>query len=631
MGHMRVISVSGTVAMMAASLLAPPLVTLAQGRGGGDVQPFTLNLLVQDPQDRQAGIVAQDLVRIANEVSDGRITIVPTFDGTDVASAVRDGSTDLGIVPSRDWDAQGVTSFDALEAPFLVHDDALAEAIATSDFAPALMAGLDAVGVTGLSIWPEDLRHLFAFNASGRTFDTPESVRESQVLVVAGKPGNALIPTLGGTVYEEGVAKDGLTGDRNADAISGALTGMITGLWGAGLPTGDVTVAGDLPVYSKFQTLVASGDRLASLTSAQRDLLDQVVSTALTDAVGRHFAERDLAMDLCASGATVTEIGPAAIAAFRATAKPLTDELAADPVTGGLMADIAALDASTPDAPGAGTCSPTTEATSPSPGPDTGFIGDQLPPDGAYRTTVTTDELRAGGSSANFATVNAGTWTWSFASGQWSATFKSSTCAGSYAVDRDGVRFVTVEDHGCGMDYTIQWRQDGEDLTFRLVGVGAPEGLADNKPFIERTWDRVGEAPQPSGDPAAGFIGDRLPPNGTWRIQHTADELVAAGVRRTFASDNAGIWTLTFEDAAWRLEHEVPSEHCAGSSLVADDVIRLVTTGDHECTFDGDMRWRLDEANQLYLTWLVDPIAPNDAALLHDDNAVVGGPWTPVQ
>src|SRR3954454_14961242 len=99
MGHMRLFAATGATAMMAASLLSPAMAALAQGRGGGGVEPFTLNLLVQDPEDRQAGIVAKDLVQVANDVSGGRITIIPTFDGENVADVVRAGDSDLAILP----------------------------------------------------------------------------------------------------------------------------------------------------------------------------------------------------------------------------------------------------------------------------------------------------------------------------------------------------------------------------------------------------------------------------------------------------------------------------------------------------------------------------------------------------
>src|SRR4051794_20408133 len=79
MGHTRLFAVSGTAAMMAATLLATPLAVLAQGRGGGSLQPFTLALLVQDPKDRQAGIVAPGPLWDAHQRFGGKKTPVSPF------------------------------------------------------------------------------------------------------------------------------------------------------------------------------------------------------------------------------------------------------------------------------------------------------------------------------------------------------------------------------------------------------------------------------------------------------------------------------------------------------------------------------------------------------------------------
>ena len=145
-----------------------------------------------------------DLVALAPEISGGSIVISePVFDAVDAAELVSSGQIDLAILATREWSPLGITSLDVFEAPFLIDDDALALAIATSDVAEQSMAGLEALGVTGLALWPEDLRHLFAFATSGRTFTAPEDFADSTVVVVAGKPGvdldqNAWGPALRG-------------------------------------------------------------------------------------------------------------------------------------------------------------------------------------------------------------------------------------------------------------------------------------------------------------------------------------------------------------------------------------------------------------------------------------------------
>lgn len=487
------------LAALAAGTVMPGL-TMAQGRGGDDDPPVTLSLAVWDNEGRQSEPAADDLVRLAADLSGGTITIVPTFGMSDAAEVVARGDADLGILASREWSPLGVTSLDALEAPFLIDDDALAVAISTTDIATRSMAGLDAIGVTGLAMWPEDLRHLFAVDASDKVFRTPEDVKDALILVGAGTPGQDLIPTLGGTIYQEGVASGDLTGDRDDDAAAGLLQGMVTGLWGAGLPTTAVTVAGDVVVFSKYQMLVANDETMRRLTDGQRETLARVTEQVLSGALQRHFSEADLAVELCARGATVVEAGPEALAAFRQAAQPLTDRLASDPLTGQLMVDIAALDASIPDAATAGTCAPPTASAPPTSAPVVpGFIGDQVPPDGTWRTESTTDELVAAGADRNFAGMNAGLWDWTFTDGVWLATHRNERCSGTYAVDGDAVRFITTSTRAtCGMDYVIRWRLDDDVLDLQLVEAGdslqpiaSGQDLVNERTFIERHWQKV--------------------------------------------------------------------------------------------------------------------------------------------
>ena len=501
-----IVALSGAILLSAAGL-AP---VLAQSsKGGSDPVPFTLNLLVWDFPGRQSEAVANDLVRIAGEVSEGTVTIVPTFvvptfGVEDAATAATDGAVDLALIPAREWDALGVTSMDALEAPFLIDDDALALAVASSDIADRAMAGLDALGVTGLIMWPEDLRHLFAFGPSGKVFRTPADIAGSTILVVAGKPGHDLITTLGGTIYEEEVATGELSGYRDTDASSGTLAGMVAGLWGAGLPITDVTVAGDVPVYAKYQTLVANSAMLERLTPDQRSLLDEIVAKTHEAALGHHFTQADLAAALCERGGRVIEAGPEAIAELRAAAAPLTEALASDPVTAGLMADIETLKTATDPAPGAGTCEPATEGTSATPGQmsdvaDEGFMGDQPVPNGVYRIEVSADDLLSAGAARSYVGPNQGTWTWTFEDGTWSASHMPAAeqCQGGVTVAGDHVELSDEPGGGCSMGYDLQWRLEGDGIRFRVLDLNwmtaTPDALAGERALSERIWTRIDE------------------------------------------------------------------------------------------------------------------------------------------
>ena len=80
-----------------------------------------------------------------------------------VAGLVQNGELDLALIPARAWDELGVTSLQALQAPFLVSNEDLVEQVVQSELAGELLAGLDQAGVVGLALLPEGLRHPVGF------------------------------------------------------------------------------------------------------------------------------------------------------------------------------------------------------------------------------------------------------------------------------------------------------------------------------------------------------------------------------------------------------------------------------------------------------------------------------------
>jgi TRAP-type C4-dicarboxylate transport system substrate-binding protein len=85
------------------------------------------------------------ILEFANQVttlSGGSLTIEPTYAAGTEQEVIQNelmGGYDLGLVASRAWDTESVTSFQALQAPFLITNDALAIAVATSDNARQIL------------------------------------------------------------------------------------------------------------------------------------------------------------------------------------------------------------------------------------------------------------------------------------------------------------------------------------------------------------------------------------------------------------------------------------------------------------------------------------------------------------
>ena len=104
-------------------------------------------------------------------LSDGELRIEPVLNAGGenadwdqrVARKVAGGDFEMGLIPARAWDTEGVTSLRALQAPFLITSEALRDDVIGSDLADDLMAGLDEAGVLGLALFPEGLRHPFGY------------------------------------------------------------------------------------------------------------------------------------------------------------------------------------------------------------------------------------------------------------------------------------------------------------------------------------------------------------------------------------------------------------------------------------------------------------------------------------
>ena len=80
-----------------------------------------------------------------------------------IAGLVQSGKLAAALIPARAWDELGVTSLQALQAPFLVSTEELLEQIVQGEPAEEMLAGLDKAGVVGLALLPEGLRHPVGF------------------------------------------------------------------------------------------------------------------------------------------------------------------------------------------------------------------------------------------------------------------------------------------------------------------------------------------------------------------------------------------------------------------------------------------------------------------------------------
>ena len=260
--------IRGLQCVLAAALSA---VLVACGGGshgdksGGDAAPVTLRMATMEGNAAPYADGVEEFARQVEDLSDGSLRIDIVWDGAieffgefgpgadqKVAGLVQDGKKlDLALIPARAWDELGATGLQALQAPFLVSTEELLEEVVQDDLANEMLASLDKVGVVGLGLLPEGLRHPIGFarpylkaeDFAGATIRTPPSNASYRLLEALGaKP------------------VDTCCDDFFARVENGEIAGAESGFaWGGDLQhTGTFTA--NMTFFPKVNTIVASED-----------------------------------------------------------------------------------------------------------------------------------------------------------------------------------------------------------------------------------------------------------------------------------------------------------------------------------------------------------------------------------
>ena len=447
-------------------------------RAGGEPPPTTLRIGTDDPPGRPGSDQIEEFARQVAERSDGRLLIEPVFRAAGegnlawdqrVARMVMDGQLDLGMIPARAWDTEGVDTLRALHAPFLVADDEHAKAIVTDDdLADDLMRGLADVGITGLALLPEGMRHYFSF--------------DSRPVTLAGFEGARVRSPRSETTWAVFEA----LGARPTDAFPDAsMDGVESGFaLAATFPEANSTV-GNLVFFPKVNSLVVNSDRFAELEEDHRSTLREAALAARDTAVSTLRDHATLAAEYCEAGGTVVLADERELAAIRDAAGPVIEELRRDQDTASLMDRIAASGEAT-EGSGVAACSGaaaggtvTSETITP--------VGGGLP-DGTYRVEFTDGYLENHGLVPEMVALNRGVWTIELRAGEWSVHQVSPDVeerfTGVYQVKGPDMYVRFPE----GELVHVRWSANADgDLSFEYLA-----GPADAMFHFDRPWRKVG-------------------------------------------------------------------------------------------------------------------------------------------
>jgi TRAP-type C4-dicarboxylate transport system substrate-binding protein len=328
------------------------------GSAGGDKAgagepPMTLTVGSPDAEGTPGTEALRHFAAAVSDLTGGRVTVRLLWNVTDGVAAeadvirrVRDGELDLGWVGSRAWDGQGVVGFSALQAPFLVSDYDVMDAVMTSELPGEMLAELDRIGLKGVGLYPDQLRHPFGFRAP---FLTLEDFAGAALRVPTSEVSDAVISALGATPLHLDGNAFGEAVDRGA--VVGAESSIGNVMMGnAGiLPTGAYMTM-NLTFYPKLQTLFAASDRYSSLSADTRSGLERAASSTLAFLLGQDLEQGDVEA-FCEVGGSLVNSSPADLDVIAAAAEPVTRSLEADPTVADYIARIRELKASTTPAP----------------------------------------------------------------------------------------------------------------------------------------------------------------------------------------------------------------------------------------------------------------------------------------
>jgi TRAP-type C4-dicarboxylate transport system substrate-binding protein len=475
------------------------LMALAAGAGcsggdkaGGSGGIVTLRLASDDPQETAASQQVKEFARQVRRLSDGRLRIHVGWEANGsearhprafdqkTAEKVIDGRYALAIVPARAWDVLGVTSLQAIQAPFLVNSDALLNKVASDPVAEKMLAGLNDVGVVGLGLWPEALRHPVGFghplrslaDFAGKGIRAPRSELTWEMLRALGARPLDFVGDEMGPVVDSGL-------------LSGAESEIerVRSLPRPGIVTANVTL------FPKANTIVANRAAFDRLTHDQRETLRKAAAETLHQVVASRPTDVDAARSACGARVQIVLASDADIRGLVGATRPVVARLERDESTRKSIQRIVALretiSNSRPVIAPCGRRSPVTAKAR------AGGRAATLPPDGVYRSLISPNEFLRAGIDASSARNSSGLFTLTLRGGRvsWQTEGDPTVCAGRYFLSKGTVRFVMNIPSPCGSGpggwiFSARWRL--EDGGIRLTNVQGTE-----PPFEQIAWGRL--------------------------------------------------------------------------------------------------------------------------------------------
>ena len=448
----------------------PPVVlTLADHEQG----PDQVQAWIEEVQRRSGGSLR---IQVTNRWRDQEID----YDKGTIAD-VQAGKVQLAKVAARAYDTVGVTSFQALVAPFLIDNRALEGRVLESELARQMLTSTDELGLVGLAVLPTDLRKPLGLS---RPLVAVKDYRGTRIGVREGEVAKATFTALGATPvgYVPGEPLSGLDGiELGFELIKGNQYDQQA-----------KAVTANVTFWPKPVTVVMNRKAFESLTPRQQDALRQAGASVIARQLEamQNLNSREAAGTLCQRGLRFVHASNQQLAALRRAVQPVYNQLERNAQTRSLLQRIQAMKHET-----AGTATPDAPACSPSDAAPTAANQPATPLDGDCRTSFTREELANSSLLYDQGEINDENWgdfTLRFDRGRVTFTQRnnvaSSSTSGTYTINGKAITLRFTEGVNAGETFASRWSLYRDVLTFkRDPSIGHLP-----TPYLVKPWPRAG-------------------------------------------------------------------------------------------------------------------------------------------
>jgi TRAP-type C4-dicarboxylate transport system substrate-binding protein len=312
----------------------PVVLTLADG-----------NLDTSDAQPFAAGVWALSHGTLQIKV-EGNWRPNDAYYETGLINDVRAGKAQLGITASRAFDTVGITSFQALQAPFLIDNVNLERKVLDSNIPAKMLQGLSPHGLVGLALLLGPLRRPFGF---AKPLLSVSDYKRARIGIRPSEITADIFRALGAIPVAQK--------QSNSGQSTAGLTGIEShaNLIDSGFAVPHAVLTGNVVFEPRPNVIFMNQRAFGSLTPGERRLLARAAAQARTAGI---YQGNDVASvaDLCRRGIKVVSASPADLAGLRAAMQPVYRTLESNPSTTMFINQITAMRQASGDPAGAVTC-----------------------------------------------------------------------------------------------------------------------------------------------------------------------------------------------------------------------------------------------------------------------------------